>query len=504
MKKPIIELHDLIKYYGQNCVVNGINLNIYENEFVTLLGPSGCGKTTTLRMIGGFEYPTSGEIIIDGKIINDLPAYARPVNTVFQRYALFPHLNIFDNVAFGIVNRGRRFTIDFYGGNLQVNYDALEYNVKIGKVAPSLLKEAKEKFPFLKENENKQNALINEKDEINRNLKKAKDEAILKALEKKKALKDKLNKTESQLEKDEIKAEIKNLKVEYIPDESLISRKKDIEKELNTLKKEAKEINMPKASYFGVSAYLKEKVKESVTAALQMVNLSGFEERKIDKISGGQMQRVAIARAIIKKKKILLLDEPLSALDLKLRQNMQYELKEMQRNLGITFIFVTHDQEEAMVMSDRIIVMKDGIIQQQGTPKDIYNEPVNRYVANFIGESNIITGVYVRKNVVKFLNTEFDVVGYEFEDGEAVDVVIRPEDWDVVPLDKAKITGKVTSSIFKGVHFELCIDVEGVEYVVHTYEDVKKGENVGLSVDPYEICLMKVDGSCKKLVPIEN
>ena len=382
MAKPIIELHNIVKYYGATAVVDGINLDIYENEFVTLLGPSGCGKTTTLRMIGGFEYPNSGEIIVNGKIINDLPAYARPINTVFQRYALFPHLNVFDNVSFGITNRGRKFMIQFYGG-----------------------------------------------------IDKLKEEVI----------KDKLSKG--------------------------LDEKK-------------------------------EHVRESVLEALKMVNLSDFEERRIDKMSGGQMQRVAIARAIVLKPKILLLDEPLSALDLKLRQNMQYELKEMQKNLGITFIFVTHDQEEAMVMSDRIIVMKDGIIQQMGTPKDIYNEPVNRYVANFIGESNIISGVYLKKNLVRFLNHDFEVVGYEFDDNEPVDVVIRPEDWDVVPLEKAKVVGNVTSSIFKGVHYELCVDIDGVEYVVHTYEDVKTNEQVGLSVDPYEICLMKVDGSCKKIVQI--
>jgi len=182
---------------------------------------------------------------------------------------------------------------------------------------------------------------------------------------------------------------------------------------------------------------------------------------------------------------------------------MQYELKEMQRDLGITFIYVTHDQEEAMVMSDRIIVMKDGIIQQMGTPKDIYNEPENRFVANFIGESNIITGIYIRENVVRFLGTDFDVVGYEFDEGEQVDVVIRPEDWDVIPASDAKVIGRVTSSIFKGVHYELCVDIEGVEYVVHTYEDIKTDELIGLTVDAYEICLMKVDGSCKKIVAVK-
>ena len=382
MEKVVIELHDIVKKFDDDVIVNGINLNVYQNEFLTLLGPSGCGKTTTLRMIGGFEVPDSGQIIINGKSFNDLPPYARPVNTVFQRYALFTHLNVFDNVAFGIQNRDINYQLKFFG------------------------------------EESLRNEIIEEKKKMNAT----------------------------------------NLKV----------TKRDLKKKIS------------------------EKISDAVKNALNLVSLKGFEKRKVTQMSGGQQQRVALARAIINRPQILLLDEPLAALDLKLRQSMQYELKEMQKKLGITFIYVTHDQEEAMTMSDRIVVMKDGIIQQLGKPKDIYNEPVNRYVATFIGESNIIPGVYLRKDVVKFLDVDFECMGYTFNDNEACDVVIRPEDFDVVDLDKAKLVGTVTSTMFKGVHNKLTIDINGTEVVVNTYESYSVGEAIGLKVDAYEIHLMKV------------
>lgn len=344
MSKKLIELRNISKVYDDAAVVNNINLYINENEFITLLGPSGCGKTTTLRMLGGFEKPDSGEILLNGTVINDLPPYERPINTVFQRYALFPHLNVFDNVAFGLRNR---------------------------------------KVP-------------------------------------------------------------------------------------------------------------KDEIQKRVTDALKMVSLPGFSSRKVTNLSGGQQQRVAIARAIVNRPKILLLDEPLAALDLKLRQNMQYELKEMQRKLGITFVYVTHDQEEALTMSDTIVVMKDGVIQQIGTPFGIYNEPNNRFVANFIGESNLLEGTYVRQNVVSFMGSEFDCIDTNFAEGEKVDVVIRPEDLDIIDPKGARLSGPITSNVFKGVHFELCVNVFGKEFVVHTYENHPVGEVIGLKVDSFEIHLMKV------------
>ena len=390
MKKVIIELKNVSLSYDddpENPIVDSINLQIFENEFVTLLGPSGCGKTTTLRMIAGFQTPTSGEVIIDGKVFNDIPPYARPINTVFQRYALFPHLNVIDNVKIGLNNRPLKNLIEFFGGEEKILNE-----IKQDKLAKGLSEEKASK--------------------VNR---------------------------------------------------------------------------------FEINKKINEHIDIAAKEALALVKLTDKANRKIDQMSGGQQQRVAIARAIINKPKILLLDEPLAALDLKLRQNMQYELKEMQRALGITFIFVTHDQEEAMTMSDRVVVMQDGIIQQLGTPEDIYNEPVNPFVANFIGETNIVRGTYLQEGLIEFLGVEMPIQGYKFADGEKVDVVIRPEDWDVVPLEQAKLVGTVTSRIFKGVHYEICAMFGEKEIVIHAYETPNVGDKIGLKVDPYEIHLMKVD-----------
>jgi spermidine/putrescine transport system ATP-binding protein len=371
----LIELRNISKSYDDEMVVKNVDLTIYQNEFLTLLGPSGCGKTTILRMIAGFIKPDEGQIIINGKVFNDLPPYARPIHTVFQKYALFPHLNVLDNVAFGLNNRTWEYLEVFFG-----------------------------------------------EEKINQEV-----------------------------------------------------------RELST----AKPVSAKKA--------IKSLIYKASVQALSLVKLAGFAKRKVEQLSGGQQQRVALARALVNKPQILLLDEPLAALDLKLRQNMQYELKEMQKELGITFVFVTHDQEEAMTMSDRIVVMKEGLIQQLGTPRSIYNEPKNRYVANFIGETNILKGTYLKKDLVNFLDVNFECMGYSFENGEVVDVVIRPEDFDVVEIDKAKLIGEVVFSLFKGVHNEYEVLVKNEKLLVHTYESYEVGQPIGLKIDPYEIHMMKVE-----------
>ena len=344
MPKELIRLSNCVMSFDGNVVLNSINLAIEDKEFLTLLGPSGCGKTTTLRLIGGFETPTSGDIFFEGTRINDLPPHKRKVNTVFQRYALFPHLNIFENIAFG-------------------------------------------------------------------------------------------------------------LRISRLP-----------EKEINT----------------------------RVLDSLELVNLSGLEKRAISTLSGGQQQRVAIARAIVNQPQVLLLDEPLGALDLKLRKEMQIELKKIQQQLGITFVYVTHDQEEALTMSDTVVVMDNGIIQQIGSPVDIYNEPINAFVADFIGESNIIPGIMHKDFDVSFAGTRFVCVDKGFAAESAVDVVIRPEDMDLVEPSAAQISGRVTSCIFKGVHYEMIVQSSEYAWMVHSTDAAPIGSSVGLHIGPDDIHIMHV------------
>ena len=341
--QKIIELKHVVKSFdGEDPVLKGVDLEVYDNEFLTLLGPSGCGKTTILRLIGGFETPDEGDVLFLGEKINDVPPYKRSINTVFQKYALFPHLNVFENVA----------------------------------------------FP---------------------------------------------------------------LREQKVP---------------------------------------KEEIKERVAEMLSLVALTGFERRNVVRLSGGQQQRVAIARALISKPRVLLLDEPLGALDLKLRKDMQQELKKIQKKTGITFIFVTHDQEEALTMSDTIVVMSEGKIHQIGSPTDIYNEPKNAFVADFIGESNIIPGVMVRDELVNMLGQDFPCVDEGFAPNEPVDVVVRPEDVMVVGEDVGQLCGEVASVLFKGVHYEMMIRTEQYTFKVHSTTMQPVGTRVGLTIVPFNIHIM--------------
>ena len=343
-QEKIIELKNVSQQYaGGVLAVDNLNLYVRKGEFITFLGPSGCGKTTTLRMIAGFDKPTDGQILLNGKDITDLPPNKRPVNTVFQKYALFPHLNVYENIAFGL------------------------------------------------------------------RLKKLSEEEI----------------------------------------------------------------------------------HQKVEEMLAMVNMKGFETRNVNLLSGGQQQRVAIARALVNSPKVLLLDEPLGALDLKLRKDMQNELKNIQKKTGITFIYVTHDQEEALSMSDTVVVMADGEIQQIGTPTDIYNEPVNAFVADFIGESNILDGVMPADYRVKFSGTEFKCLDTGFAPGEQVDVVVRPEDVDVVAADKGMLTGVVSSVTFKGDYYEIIVDVRGFKWMIETSDYVAPDATIGLDIEPEAIHVMK-------------
>ena len=343
MSKELIRLRDLCMAFDDELVLDHINLYINDSEFLTLLGPSGCGKTTTLRIIGGFTTPTSGDVTFDGERINDVPPHKRQINTVFQKYALFPHLDVFENIAFG-------------------------------------------------------------------------------------------------------------LRIAKVPEDE---------------------------------------IRQRVGEMLEVVSLKGFDRRRVDQLSGGQQQRVAIARALVNRPKVLLLDEPLGALDLRLRKDMQNELKRIQQQMGITFIYVTHDQEEALTMSDTVVVMDKGRIQQIGTPEDIYNEPKNAFVADFIGESNILNGTMVRDRVVKMYGKEFPCVDGGFAENEPVDVVIRPEDIDIVPVEQGQLVGTVTNVTFKGMQYDIIVDFRGFKWLIQTTDHSPVGARIGVKIDPEGFHIMK-------------
>ena len=416
----IITLKNVTKVFDDTVVVDKINFYIRKGEFVTILGPSGCGKTTTLRMIAGFDVPTSGDILLNDIDITPIPPYKRPINTVFQRYALFPHLDVYENVAFGL--RLKKIPVE----NLDKNGQ-----------------------PILKINKNKIKIL---------------------------------------------KSQIKRLTKDKLIDPN---EKEERIAKLNTLIEDL--YNNPEKSYKYKKLSEKE-IDEKVIKALTIVDLDELEDRDISTLSGGQQQRVAIARAICNEPEILLLDEPLGALDLKMRKDMQLELKEMHKKLGITFIYVTHDQEEALTMSDTIIVMNDGVIQQIGTPEDVYNEPKNAFVADFIGESNIYNATMVDKLKVKFLNTVFDCVD-DFEVNSKVDVVVRPEDV-IIHTRKTKnsVEGVITSKVFKGVNYQYIVMCGRNEVVVQTKEEFKENIKVYLTIEKDGIHIMEKELS-KNLYP---
>ncbi len=413
-KDYIIQLQGLTKQYGNKTVVNNINLNIEKGQFVTFLGPSGCGKTTTLRMRAGFEIPTEGKVLFDGVDIAKLPPHKRPVNTVFQKYALFPHLNVFNNIAFG----------------LKLKKIEVAYKKKTGENA---IKQVKLKDFLVDPTTGKPDFSIANEDYYS---------YIEKGYVKLRKFKKTVNKT---------------------------TKKGRVQKVIN-----------------GYRFFIDEKVRR----ALKIVGLSDYETRDVDSLSGGQQQRVAIARAIVNEPKVLLLDEPLGALDLKMRQEMQIELKEMHKKLGITFIYVTHDQEEALTMSDTVVVMKDGCICQEGTPIDIYNEPKTAYVADFIGESNILDGIMIDDYRVSIVGVEFKCIDTGFGQNTPVDIVIRPEDIEVTSVEKGILTGVIKSSMFRGVHYEMVCECNGYEFIIHSTVEAPIGKQVGLYVTPENIQIM--------------
>ncbi len=465
MARKLVELKGICKAYGDNVILDDLNLSINENEFVTLLGPSGCGKTTTLRIIGGFETMQKGELLLDGEEIQNIPTHKRPINTVFQRYALFPHLNIYDNIAFGLRNNVYSNVYDIGVYNLLHDYGFDEEEIdSVRRILEKYLKPKEVKAAAI-EYFKKQSIVIVFEEKVKaekKSLKAASKEAIVQRF-------------------NEILAE-QNYEGASFDGATF--------KELYTsLDNDLKENDVFYKIILKIQDrhFKEDTIRREVLNALELVNLPGYENRQISSLSGGQMQRIAIARAIVNKPRILLLDEPLAALDLKVREKMRYELKEMQRNLGITFIFVTHDQEEAMVMSDTVVVMNNGEIQQIGRPEDIYNEPVNRFVAGFIGQSNIFRGKYLGNDRLEALGRKWRVDVNDFEKGEEIYCIVEKEDFDVVPLESAKIKGIVKSARFKKNHYELVVEIAGKSLNINTPYKHVVGEEMGFTVDPQNI-----------------
>ena len=463
MSDCLIRLENIRKDFGSKEVLKSINLDVHDKEFVTFLGPSGCGKTTTLRIIGGFETPDSGVVYFDGKAINDVPPHKRRVNTVFQRYALFTHLDVFENIAFGLrVNRKSN------------NLTEKEIEKRVLSMLELVNLEGYEKRTPTSLSGGEQQRVA-----IARAL--ANHPQVLLLDEPLGALDLKLRK-EMQRELKDIQQEL-GITFIYVTHD---------QEEALTMSDTIVVMNKGIIQQVGTPIGIYNEPVNAFVSMLELVNLEGYEKRTPTSLSGGEQQRVAIARALANHPQVLLLDEPLGALDLKLRKEMQRELKDIQQELGITFIYVTHDQEEALTMSDTIVVMNKGIIQQVGTPIGIYNEPVNAFVADFIGESNIVPGVIHKDFDCSFGGKRFECTDQGFGKDEAVDVVIRPEDFKLVPPAENLICGTVESLVFKGVHYEMLVESkDGTEWLVHSTLPEAVGTEVGLQVAPFDIHIMK-------------